>query len=135
MPATALEHHRHLAFVVERVGNPRAHQWLVVGGQAAGETWEQGRVVRLRVRRLLGVVGIVQAHANDLARLAQQRQVVLLTDLHHRALDGFAIGGQVDAPRQQRLQGFLAQHLDAFRGTHAQHGAALMIERQITHGS
>ncbi|MNF80146.1 hypothetical protein D3C84_623830 [compost metagenome] len=135
MAATALEHHGHLAFVIQGVGHPRTNQWFVVCRQAAGKAWEQGRVVRLCVGRFLGVVGIVEADTDDLARLAHQRQVVLLTNLDSAALGRRPMAGEIHATRQQRFQRFLAQHLDAFRGTHAEHSTALMIERHITHGS
>ncbi|MOA28170.1 hypothetical protein D3C78_1490960 [compost metagenome] len=104
-------------------------------GEAAVEAREQGRVVRLRVGRFLGVVGVVEADADDLGRAAHQRQVVLLADLHHRPAGLGAVGGEVHAARQQRFQGFLTQHPDAFGGTHAQHGAALMVEIHVAHGS
>ncbi|MCY1283291.1 hypothetical protein D3C84_768970 [compost metagenome] len=135
MATTAFQHHRHLAFVVQGVGGTRADQRFVVRGEAAVETREQRRIVRLRVGRFLGVVGVVQPHADDLARLAHQRQVIQLTDLNHRALGFLAMGGQIHSALQQRLQGFLAQHLDAFGSTHAQNGATLMVEIHITHGS
>ncbi|MNE19880.1 hypothetical protein D3C80_1129780 [compost metagenome] len=135
VPPAALEHHRHLALVVQGVGDARADQWLVVADEAAVEAWEQGRVIRLGVRRLLGVVGVVQAHADDLARPTHQRQVILFANLDQRTLRLATVCGEVDAACQQRFQRFLAKNPDTFGSAHAQHRAALMGETNITHGA
>ncbi|MCY1542742.1 hypothetical protein D9M68_785050 [compost metagenome] len=134
MTATALEHNGHLALVVQGAGNARSHQRLVVGGQAAVEAREQRRVIRLRIGRLLRVIGVVEADADNLARLTHQRQIILLANLHDRPLGIRAEASQIHPTLQQRFQGLLPQYLDAFCSTNAQHGAALMIERHVTHG-
>ncbi|MCY1451191.1 hypothetical protein D9M71_680460 [compost metagenome] len=97
---TAFEDHGHFAFVVEGVGNTRANQRFVVGGQAGVPAREQGRVARLGVRRLLGVVGVVQAHTHDLGRARHQWQVSVFGDLDQRTVGTGAVSGQVDAAGQ-----------------------------------
>ncbi|MNP48741.1 hypothetical protein D3C76_1428790 [compost metagenome] len=76
-------------------------------GEAGVEAREQGRIVRLGVRRLLGVVGVVQANADDFAGTAHQRQIVLLANLYQRSLRIGTVRRQVYAACQQSLQRFV----------------------------
>ncbi|MNL57727.1 hypothetical protein D3C87_1813120 [compost metagenome] len=102
--ATAFQHHRHFTLVVEAVGYPWTNQRLVVGRQAGIPAREQRRVIRLGVRRFLGVVGVVQTHANDLGRARHQGQVGVFGDFDQRPVGFGTVGGQVDTASQQGLQ-------------------------------
>ncbi|MNE32749.1 hypothetical protein D3C80_1263740 [compost metagenome] len=134
MPSAALQHHRHLALVIKRVGEARTHQRLIVRSQAGGETREKGGVVGLDKRRLPCVIGIVEADADDLGRLSHQGQPGIRRHLHQRPLRFPGVVQQIDASRQQRLQGFAAEDLHPFGMAHAENGLALVEKMDIAHG-
>ncbi|MOA19494.1 hypothetical protein D3C78_1398810 [compost metagenome] len=105
-----------------------------MGRQAAVETREECRVVRLGIGRLLGVIRVVEADANDLPRFTHQRQVVLFTNFNHGPLGVRTVGGQIHATLKQGFQRLFAQHFDALGGAYTQYRAALMVEVNVSHG-
>ena len=110
--AAPADHHRELGLVVELVRDARAQRLAAVRQQRTRAAEEEPRVLGLLATAFLGMVVVVQAEADHLAGLGQQRRQRRgrQRQARRRRSQGRARrGGEVDAGAQRRAQ--VGRHL------------------------